>query len=216
MRHTTALGALLALLSVGCTDMVSRPATTAGPTDETAASVPAEDGAAPTPAGHAADGAPPNTAGQLDDAAPIEVPTPALLRTQPLAQTSHPLTEHGGALEIELRAERLGELLRVAVTFTPRGIDPGRVPLTILLGGEGVSETVTARLVDPVNLLEYETVHPAVAPATVAPTSVDHPTTLMFYFGAPTAPMETADFLLDLSLSAPAWPGFLDVPFGSI
>ncbi len=139
----------------------------------------------------------------------------ALLQTAPIAETQHPLAGGGGRLDIELRAEHVGELLRMAVTFTPRGIDPGPTALATLLGGTGTHEGISARLIDPVHLLEYTTVQPAVQRGTLAPAQVDHPTTLVFYFGAPEDPGGRFDFLLDLDSTTPDWPGFLDVPLGA-
>lgn len=164
------------------------------------------------------------TNGDADDAdAPEAAPPPAseqreepLVGTEdPLVGTEHPLTEHGGSLEIGLRAEHVGELLRVAVTFTPRGIGPDRTSIAELLGSSGSGNGMSARLIDPVNLLEYETVRPAVPHGQPTPAVVDQPTTLYFYFGAPVEPLETFDFLLDFGSGVPDWPGFVDVPFSS-
>ena len=203
MRPTLTMAAVLAaVLATGCTTLSpsAQPAATeAAPTPS-----PTEDGASAD-----ATPAPDLGAGAADPA------VSALLQTAPLASTQHPLTGRGGRLDIELRAERVGELLRVAVTFTPRGIDPGPTALATLLGGGGTHEGISARLIDPVRLLEYTAVQPGARLGTVAPAQVDHPTTLLFYFGAPQDPGGTVDFLLDLDATTPDWPGFLDVPLGA-
>lgn len=146
-----------------------------------------EDGAAP----------PPSTAGPV------------------LASVEHPLTEQDGSLDIELRAEEVGELLRVEVTFTPRGIGAERTNLAELFGSSGSGNGMSARLIDPANLLEYETIRPAVSHGQSTPAYEDQPTTLNFYFGAPIEPLETFDFLLDFVVGVPDWPGFVDVSLAS-
>jgi hypothetical protein len=134
---------------------------------------------------------------------------------EPLRAAEHPLQEQGGTLEIELRAREVGELLRVAVTFTPRGIGDERTSIATLFGSAGSGNGISGRLIDPVNLLEYETVRPAVPHGQSTPAYEDQPTTLHFYFAAPVEELETFDFLLDFGVGVPDWPGFVDVPFGA-
>lgn len=202
MRPTTAIAAALALLAVGCTEMVQQPADV---TETPAAADPAPD----------VDTGPSAAPSSGASAAPGATAVPTLLRTDPLAEAVHPLGDLGGTLEVDLRVEPVGDLLRVALTFTPRGIDDQGWSLATLLGAEGTHEAISARLLDPVNLLEYSAIRPAVPQATMAPAHVDHPTTLMFYFGAPAERLATFDLLLDLSATTPDWPGFVDVPFPS-
>lgn len=203
MRPVTVLGAALALLAVGCT--VQPPTATPDDraTDATDATAP------PVAASTVPEASPPGAT--VPTAADPEVP--AWMRTAPLARVDHPLTDLDGVLEAELRAERVGDLLRVAVTFTPRQIPDGSTTLASLLGGTGMYEGISARLIDPVHLLEYGTVRPTVPHGQAVPAHVDHPSTLVFYFGAPVEPLETFDLLLDLEATAVEWPGFVDVPF---
>lgn len=202
MRRTAALGAVLAVLAVGCTGGATEPA------DE------ADGGVAEAPGTSPATVDPRDQVETVDTEADerAEAPVPALLRTEPLATAAHPLTDLDGTLDIELRAQEVGDLLRVALTFTPRGIEEGKTSIAELLGAYASGDGISGRLIDPVNLLEYETVKPAVRHGQAAPAYVDHPTTLVFYFGTPVEPMETFDFLLDFEVGAPHWPGFVDVP----
>lgn len=220
MRHVAAMAAVLAMLAVGCTQPAdpadeadgggtgtSGTATEAEATDDQAgaAGEVADQQAGTEDVQEAGDAA---SNGQSEEAA-----TDALLRTEPLARTEHPLTDLDGTLEIELRAEEVGDLLRVAVTFTPRGIDDERTSIADLLGAYASADGISGRLIDAANLLEYQTVRPAVRHGQVAHAYVDHPTTLVFYFGRPVEPMETFDFLLDFEISASNWPGFVDLPY---
>lgn len=154
------------------------------------------------------DGATDDDAADDDGAAS---PPPASDAGPVLATAEHPASGHDGTVEIELRAGEVGDLLRVELTFTPRGIDDSeRVGLADLLGPGG-GNGMSARLIDPVNLLEYETVRNAVPHGQVAPAHDGQPTTLNFYFGAPVEPLETFDFLLDFMVGTSEWPGFVDV-----
>lgn len=200
MRRVAAMGTVLVVLAVGCTN---EDAETAEGGDTEAQDSPAQEA---SPA--VEDPADPPDAETQGAEAPSTVPD-----TEPLARTEHPLAAEDGTLEIELRAEEAGELLRVAVTFTPRDIDAERTSIAGLLGSAGSGNGISARLIDPVNLLEYEAVKPAVAHGRSTPAYVDQPTTLVFHFGAPVEPMETFDFMLDFGTGAPTWPGFVDVPF---
>lgn len=206
MRSTIAMAAVLAaVLASGCT--------TLSPSLQPAATE-AAPGAAPTAEATAGTGVTGTRAPDLG-ADTVDPAVSALLQTAPLASTHHPLTGRGGRLDIELRAEQVGQLLRIAMTFTPRGIEPGPTALATLLGGAGTHEGISARLIDPVHLLEYTAVQPAARLGTVAPAQVDHPTTLLFYFGAPEDPGGRFDVLLDLDATTPDWPGFLDVRLGA-
>lgn len=178
-----------------------------------------DDAAPPAPAPADTDGEVTDTADDADDAddgAGGEAAAPPTSTAGPvLASVEHPLTEQDGSLDIELRAEEVGDLLRVEVTFTPRGIGGERTNLAELFGSPGAGNGMSARLIDPVNLLEYETVRAAVSHGQATPAFEDQPTTLNFYFGAPVEPLDTFDFLLDLVVGVPDWPGFVDVPFAT-
>jgi hypothetical protein len=151
----------------------------------------------------------------LDEGADDGPPATGRPAGEPLVVTEHPTAGHDGALEIELRAEVVGELLRAAVTFIPRGIGDERTSLAELFGSMGSGNGISARLIDPVNLLEYETVRPAVSHGQSTPVHDGQPLTLHFYFAAPVEDLETFDFLLDFVVGVPDWPGFVDVPFGT-
>lgn len=128
-----------------------------------------------------------------------------------LASTNHPAAEQGGSLDIELRAQEVGELLRVELTFTPRDIGDESTSVATMFGSSGPGNGMSGRLIDPVNLLEYETVRNAVAHGQPTPAYEGQPTTLYFYFAAPVEPMETFDFRLDFGSGTPDWAGFTDV-----
>jgi hypothetical protein len=149
----------------------------------------------------------------LDEGADGGAASAAAPSGETLVSAQHPLTEQDGHLEIELRARIVGELFRVAVTFTPRDIGDERTSVAQLFGSSGSANGISARLIDPVNLLEYETVRRAVPHGQSAPAYQDQPTTLNFYFAAPVEELDTFDFLLDFVVGAPDWPGFVDVPF---
>jgi hypothetical protein len=196
VRRYVAVAAMVAMLAA-CGDGGESAGETTDAGSDGPVAVEADDGATQAPDGDL-DGAP--------------VPEPA---GEPLAVAEHPLEEQDGTLEIELRAREVGELLRVAVTFTPRGIGDERTSIATLFGSAGSGNGMYGRLIDPVNLLEYETVRPAVPHGQSTPAFEDQPTTLHFYFAAPVEELETFDFLLDLGVGVPDWPGFVDVPFGS-
>lgn len=216
MRRTIVMAAVLAGLVAACSpDMLNGGTGTA--TGAPGAAQP--DPAAPPATAPGADpvtevaDAPAGTPSASPGPARPEPEAPALLRTAPLASVAHPLVHHDGVLEADLRAEQVGDLLRVAVTFTPRGIAPGATTLATLLGGAGTHEAISARLIDPVHLLEYTTVRGGAPQGSAVPAHVDHPTTVVFYVGAPVEPLTTFDLLLDLETTTADWPGFVDVPF---
>jgi hypothetical protein len=199
-----------AVLLTGCTgdgdDDTSPPGTEAATSPGTEAEPPDE------PAGDDAG----EDVGEASDEDGGEAAAPAPSAAGPvLASAEHPLTEQDGSLDIELRAAEVGDLLRVEVTFTPRGIGSERATIAELFGTIGGGNGMSARLIDPVNLLEYETVRPAVPHGQSTPAFEDQPTTLNFYFGAPVEPLETFDFLLDFVVGVPDWPGFVDVPLAT-
>ena len=211
MRRQTMVAALAVVLLVGCADddAESGAATEAGsePATEPAGDDDAGQGAVDPDEPVSDDGAG-DVSGDGD-----ATPMPARPEGEPLAATEHPAQELGGTLEIELYAREVGELLRVSVVFTPRDIGDERTSLAQLLGASASGDGISGRLIDPVNLLEYETVRAAVPHGQSAPAYQDQPTTLQFYFAAPEQPMETFDFLLDLVVDSPDWPGFVDVPY---
>ena len=217
MRRTIAMAAVLAGLVAACSpDMLSGGAVTTTPVPGTPPPATSAPPAAAAPSADAPPGSVHAPAGPSSASTGSDLPAPeppALLRTAPLASVSHPLVHHDGELEAELRAEQLGDLLRVAVTFTPRGIAPGATTLATLLGGSGTHESISARLIDPVHLLEYTTVRGGAPQGSAVPAHVDHPTTVVFYVGAPVDPLTTFDLLLDLETTTADWPGFVDVPF---
>lgn len=121
--------------------------------------------------------------------------------------------ESGATVTIEVTSmEIVGELLRLGITFTPEWrIDPfsGRSPDLAQVLGANLSNPVNARLIDPVNLLEYQLVTGGARG--VVPMTEGVPRTVYFYFGTPVEEMENFDLYLEAERVA--LPPLTDVPY---
>jgi hypothetical protein len=122
--------------------------------------------------------------------------------------------EGDATVAIEITAiETVGELLRIGVTFTPEWQDEpfgGREADLARTLGANLSNRVTARLIDPVNLLEYQQAAGGTE-GQIVPVSAGVPRTVYFYFGLPVEEMETFDLYLDVAQVG--LPPLVDIPY---
>lgn len=201
MRRGVRAAAIVAVsaLVVGCTGEADDPPTEA--TDAAGAEVGADPDGDPT----AEDADEAGSDDEVEAGDPVDA-------GPPLVSVEHQVAE-GGTAEIDVRAAEAGELFRVTLTITARGT--GDTTVAELFGGVGGAAGISGRLIDAANLLEYELVFPTVPHGSAVRIAEDQPVTLHFYFGAPVAPFESFDFLLDLGASSPNWPGVVDVPFSA-
>ncbi|TRO92005.1 hypothetical protein FKB34_13215 [Glycocaulis profundi] len=122
--------------------------------------------------------------------------------------------ERDATVAIEITSmEEVGELLRIGVTFTPEWeTEPfgGRDADLAQTLGANLANRVTARLIDPVNLLEYQQAAGGTGGQRV-PMSAGTPRTVYFYFGLPVEEMETFDLYLDAAQVG--LPPLVDIPY---
>lgn len=121
--------------------------------------------------------------------------------------------ESGATVTIELTSmEVVGQLLRLGITFTPEWqMEPfsGRDADLSQVLGANLQNPVSARLIDPTNLLEYQQVTGGARDR--VPMTEGTPRTVYFYFGTPVEEMETFDLYIEAGQVA--LPPLTDVPY---